>query len=212
MSESAAPRARTLAPSSRGTATARRISTCAVALVLEHGYEATTVDMICAEAGVSQRTFFNHFPTKDASIIGTEGPQLDESAVRAFIASDSPSILADAAELIATAVIENTPDADFMRRRMRAITTSAALMQRQLEQFDAIERELAEILRYRLAKVSRVDEPADAVTEQARLAAQLLAGVMRYTAGALMGESPASVPQVVAQTRERLSALLPKLG
>lgn len=212
MSESVAPRARTLAPSSRGTATARRISTCAVALVLEHGYDATTVDMICAEAEVSQRTFFNHFPTKDASILGTEGPRLDESAVRAFIASDSPSILADAAELIATAAIENSPDPEFMRRRMRAITTSAALMQRQLERFDAIERELAEIVRYRLEKVSRADESAAEVTEQARLAAQLLAGVMRYTAGALMAESPASMSQVLADTRRRLSALLPKLG
>ena len=211
MSDSAAHPVRPTAPSSRGTATARRIERSAVALVLQCGYEAATVDMICAEAGVSQRTFFNHFPTKDAAVIGINGPRLDEGRVRAFIASNEPSILADAMTLIALATIPGAPDAEFVRQRMRAITSSAALMQRQLERFTAIEAELAEIIEFRLARVSSADEPAAEITEQARLTAQLLAGVMRYAASALMQHEAVAVPLVLEHTRRRLTTLLPKL-
>lgn len=216
MSASAEHQAPANPPSSRGTATAARIERSAVALVLEKGYDATTVDMICADAGVSQRTFFNHFPTKDAAIIGTDGPRLDEGLVRRFIVSNEPSILADAAALISLATIPGAADHDFMRQRLRAITSSAALMQRQLERFAAIEAELAEVIHYRLARVSGDDESDAELVEQSRLTAHLLAGVMRYTASALMthdGSAPdRSVPELLEQTRRRLTALLPKLS
>ncbi len=39
-----------------------------MALVTEHGFAAVTVDDIAAEAGVSRRSFFNHFPTKAAAL------------------------------------------------------------------------------------------------------------------------------------------------
>ncbi len=212
MSDTSGPRAHSNAPSSRGIATAQRIERSAVALVLEHGFDSTTVDMICADVGVSQRTFFNHFATKDAAVIGTAVPRLDESLVRAFIASTGPDLLADAAGLIAFPSTDGAADPELMRQRMRAVTSSAVLMQRQLERFASIEAELADVIEYRLARVSSADESADDVREQSRLTAHLLAGVMRYTAEALMTESPASLPDLLAQTRERLIRLLPKLG
>lgn len=39
-------------------------------LFLEHGYEGTTVDQIAAAAGMSKRTFFRYFPSKDDLVIG----------------------------------------------------------------------------------------------------------------------------------------------
>jgi AcrR family transcriptional regulator len=39
-------------------------------LFLEQGYEATTVDQIAAAAGMSKRTFFRYFPSKDDLVIG----------------------------------------------------------------------------------------------------------------------------------------------
>lgn len=212
MSRTDAPRARSSAPTSRGTATARRIEASAVALVLQHGYDATTVDMICADAGISQRTFFNHFATKDAAVIGTDVPRLDESRVRAFIAATGPHLLADAAELIALPGLDGTMDPQLMRLRMTAITSSAELMQRQLERFASIEAELAEVIEYRLARLSTPDESAAEVREQSRLTAHLLAGILRYSADTLMSGDSDSVPIIVAQTRARLTALLPKLA
>jgi AcrR family transcriptional regulator len=41
-----------------------RLLAAARALFDQKGFEATTVDEICARADVAQKTFFNHFPTK----------------------------------------------------------------------------------------------------------------------------------------------------
>jgi AcrR family transcriptional regulator len=39
-------------------------------LVLEHGYEETTVDDICAAAEISRSTFFRYFPSKEDALFG----------------------------------------------------------------------------------------------------------------------------------------------
>jgi len=43
-----------------------RLLDAAVRLVREKGYAATTVDELCAAAGVTKGAFFHHFPSKDA--------------------------------------------------------------------------------------------------------------------------------------------------
>ncbi|QAY72490.1 TetR family transcriptional regulator [Agromyces protaetiae] len=47
-----------------------QVSQLAVALVFEQGFDATTVDDICAVAGISRSTFFRYFPTKEAALFG----------------------------------------------------------------------------------------------------------------------------------------------
>jgi AcrR family transcriptional regulator len=44
----------------------KRILDASVVQFRERGYEAVTVDEICAELGISKATFFRYFPTKDA--------------------------------------------------------------------------------------------------------------------------------------------------
>lgn len=39
-------------------------------LFVQHGYEAVTVDQIAAAAGMSKRTLFRYFPSKDALVLG----------------------------------------------------------------------------------------------------------------------------------------------
>lgn len=51
-------------------ATRTALESAALDLVLSHGPEATTVEAIAARAGVSARTFFNYFESKDAAILG----------------------------------------------------------------------------------------------------------------------------------------------
>jgi len=46
------------------------LTTVAQDLFLEHGYEETTVDQIASAAGMSKRTFFRYFPSKDDLVIG----------------------------------------------------------------------------------------------------------------------------------------------
>ncbi|MDO9589768.1 MAG: hypothetical protein Q7J04_01325, partial [Microcella sp.] len=156
--------------------------------------------------------FFNHFATKDAAVIGTAQPRLDEQRVRAFIASNDPNIIAEATTIVSVAMMDADADHDLLAARMRAITASPALMQRQLERFSAIEAELAEVIEYRLARVSAPEETPERIAEQSQLAAMLLAGAMRYTAGRVMRAQPASAVEALADTRALLVELLPKLS
>ena len=59
------------------------IERSAITLVDELGYENVTVAMIAERAVVSQSTFFNYFPTKDAAIVGLGPLDLDPQAVHA---------------------------------------------------------------------------------------------------------------------------------
>ncbi|HWL52376.1 MAG TPA: TetR/AcrR family transcriptional regulator [Chthoniobacteraceae bacterium] len=47
-------------------ATRERLVSAAVRLILRQGFSATSVDQICAEAGVTKGGFFHHFENKDA--------------------------------------------------------------------------------------------------------------------------------------------------
>lgn len=69
-------------------ATRRRIAETAQGLFMVHGYEATTVDTIAAEAGISRRTFFSYFKSKD-DIIGF-WQEADAAALRADLLKVSP--------------------------------------------------------------------------------------------------------------------------
>lgn len=48
----------------------RQIADVAKDLFAEHGYEATTIDQIAAAVGMSQRSVFRYFPTKEDIVIG----------------------------------------------------------------------------------------------------------------------------------------------
>jgi len=56
----------TATPSGRTTKrTKERIAAVAMRLFMTHGYENVTVENVASAAGVSRRTVFRHFPTKD---------------------------------------------------------------------------------------------------------------------------------------------------
>jgi len=52
--------------------TAQRIADVALRLFLADGYEATTLDAIAAEAGISRRTFFYYYESKDDILISMQ--------------------------------------------------------------------------------------------------------------------------------------------
>lgn len=48
-----------------------RLAELALGLLLERGFDAVTADELAQAAGISRRTFFRYFPTKEELVIGT---------------------------------------------------------------------------------------------------------------------------------------------
>jgi AcrR family transcriptional regulator len=62
--------------------TLKRITQSAISLFAKQGYEATTLDAIAAAAGISRRTFFHYFKSKDDILLSQQaglGEQLVEA-------------------------------------------------------------------------------------------------------------------------------------
>ena len=173
-------------------ATALSIEQSAVALVLEHGIDTVTVDMICEAAGVSQRTFFNYFKTKDAAILGAAPPKLDERRVREFLASDSPDLLGEIMPLLVNLAPVDTADLALAGARLRIISQSPALLQKEMERLFAIRDEMEEILYLRMRRAARSTESPTDTRDQAALITHVIAGVLRFTVE--RGGKPGAAP------------------
>lgn len=52
--------------------TLRRITEAGIRLFSTQGYEATTLDQVAAEAGISRRTFFHYFKSKDEILLSMQ--------------------------------------------------------------------------------------------------------------------------------------------
>jgi AcrR family transcriptional regulator len=198
--------------------TTAAIERAAVGLVAEHGYDAVTVDMVCEAAGVSQRTFFNHFKTKDAALLGHDLPTIDERAARAFIVSDGP-LLAEAVGLVRIDPSMIPVDPALVAERIRAISAQPVLLAKQMERLAAIEGELREIIELRLRRQAG-DAGSDAagtdeLAEEAELITHVLAGVMRYVGIAWArraAEGGSAAPLDSEGAGRILARVLPKLG
>lgn len=85
---------------------ARRCQLIAVArrLVLARGLDQVTVGEMCEEVGVSERTFFNYFGTKEDAVLGlgVDADVLSSQEIAAFVAGQpSGDLLRDGAHLVA---------------------------------------------------------------------------------------------------------------
>ena len=83
----------------RGQATANRLTLAALEVAEQHGVDATTVDQICRVAGCSRRTFFHHFPSREAALLGPAVPTVTPESVAHYLAEPVP-ILAGAIDLV----------------------------------------------------------------------------------------------------------------
>jgi AcrR family transcriptional regulator len=56
-------------------------------MTLESGLTGFTVDQLCEQVGISRRTFFNYFPTKEDAVLGHSDDARPEELLGAFLAS-----------------------------------------------------------------------------------------------------------------------------
>ncbi len=75
--------------------TLRRITEAGIRLFSTQGYEATTLDQVAAEAGISRRTFFHYFKSKDEILLSMQrGLGEKIAAALATQATDQPPLAA----------------------------------------------------------------------------------------------------------------------
>jgi AcrR family transcriptional regulator len=105
------------------------------------GYDETSVDAIAADAGVSTRTFFRYFATKDEVLDMGRGER--QAELRATVAAADATGLA-AVRLAMAALAEGfAGDRERVALRQRAAATSPVLRGRLFDTFASWERTLA---------------------------------------------------------------------
>ena len=123
--------------------TRQALMTAAVRLAEQLGPDRVTVEAIAEAAGVSARTFFNYFPSKEDAIIGINPEEtselLDDLASRP--ADEAPLEALHAMALAAVARLE--AKADDMATRHRLTQAHPSLAMRRAARFSEVERAVA---------------------------------------------------------------------
>ncbi len=161
--------ARTPLTERRKAQTRRDIAEAAIGLFMRHGYETVSVEAIAEEAGVSERTLYRYFATKDDVL----SPIITETTAElAGIIATRP-----AGEPIATAVhrafvhTSAGVDQERVQALIRLLMTVPALHARWLNDLLAIEEALVPTITGRIA----------ATDTQAHLTAAVIVTAMRVT-------------------------------
>jgi AcrR family transcriptional regulator len=82
--------------------TASRLTSISRRLTAEHGLAGFTIEELCDEVGVSRRTFFNYFRTKEDAVIGADPEEESQVFSGQFLARGSrgwPVVIDDLLEL-----------------------------------------------------------------------------------------------------------------
>lgn len=167
----------------RGRATARAIEVAAVRLASEHGAAALTVDQICAQAGIGQRTFFNHFPTKEDALLGSELPVLNEQRVREYLSDPHAPVLTAALGLVDVPGVGD----ELTALRVRVLGTAPTLAERQASRLRPLAAEVQGIVRLKLQAIEPDMDDTD--LDAAAALVTLLASTLL-----LQGTTPGQAP------------------
>lgn len=131
----------------RKLATREGVRSAAVRLSERHGLDGVTVEMIAHEAGVSVRTFFNHFPSKEDAVLAVVRARAAD-LVEAFRARPADEPALDAVREAALGVLAGDDGDPDTRTALHLAHHDPALQARQmavlLEQESALAAAIAD--------------------------------------------------------------------
>lgn len=154
------------------------IHDAAADLTIERGLDETTIDAISDRAGVSRRTFFNYFPSKEDAVLGMQAPTLPESALDEFRAGDGDSF--GRTMRLMLAVLDSTiPDHDDFPRRRTLADRHPVLEERLRRHISAAEDIVLTILTAQDADAAPDASPGG--IESAKALLSLAATILRFT-------------------------------
>ena len=127
-----------------------RLQTAALELFDEQGFERTTVAEIARRAGLTQRTFFNHFADKREVLFGLSS-ELRQEIIREIAAGDDTLPPLDAVvralEVVADKMFEDRRAV--VTRRHAVVAANPELQERELAKNAALTEAIADVLHAR---------------------------------------------------------------
>ncbi|MGR9249625.1 TetR family transcriptional regulator [Rhizobium sp. WYCCWR10014] len=165
--------------------TKKRITEKGIALFLEKGFDHTTLDEIATAAGISRRTFFYYFTSKDEILLSLQSGigEMLADAVRKAPASSTPI---NAVRDAVVAVCNEIPTNDMIEMD-RLMRTSPSIQARKQVSYVQQEAEIYEALRERWPEPER--------STALRVVAMLSVGAMRI-AGDIFNQEKGARPMV----------------
>lgn len=158
----------------------QRVSDIAVELFAERGYDATTVEEIAEAAGMSERTFFRYFPTKDEVFFSraeSDTQELVEHA-RSRPIEEAPWVALQGA--IEHALTSLNSEAEFARAKQfrEILAGSPTLMAHQFSRLSDSLRAVSDALWERWIAVHGTETNSATDDRDGRLLIQALVGSM----------------------------------
>ena len=169
--------------------TRERLTRAAMALFLERGFEATTLDDIAAAADVSRRSFFHYFASKEDVVFAWQEESM-AALIAAVAARPADESMLTAAENAMSAMVRRLePNEAIAMACLKR--DNPALQARDQVKYEKLERALAEALAKR----------AGHKTEKlhARLAAMIATGAMRIGGELWAADGAREKPEVLVK-------------
>lgn len=154
------------------------IHDAAADLTIERGLDEATIDAISDRAGVSRRTFFNYFPSKEDAVLGMQAPTLPEGALDDYRTGDGDSF-GRTMRLMLAVLDSAIPDHDDFPRRRTLADQHPVLEERLRRHISAAEDIVLAILTVQDAD-SETESLPDGI-ESAKALLSLAATILRFT-------------------------------
>jgi AcrR family transcriptional regulator len=169
--------------------TRERLTRVAMALFLERGFEATTLDDIASAADISRRSFFHYFASKEDVVFAWQ-EESTAALIAAVAARPANESMLMAAENAISAMIRQLEPGEAMAMAQLK-RDNPALQARDQVKYEKLERALAEALGKRAGhKTERL---------QARLVAMIATGAMRIGGELWVAEGAREKPEALAK-------------
>ncbi|MFJ4655247.1 mycofactocin system transcriptional regulator [Nocardia sp. NPDC088792] len=131
---------------------ARAVELIAIRLFAEQGFEATTVEEIAAEAGISRRTFFRYFESKSAVLWYQFDGEVERLRETFTQVPDDVELMDAIRQVVVAANVYLAQDAPQLRARMNLLGTAPGAQASAGPHYDAWERTVSEFAARRLGE------------------------------------------------------------
>lgn len=178
-----------------------RLERAALELFEERGFEGTTVSQIAQRAGLTERSFYRHFPDK-REVLFAGGQDLQRHLTAAVVEAPTGTDPLQAAVTAVSGAAGTFRSRAFLRQRAAVIAANPALHERELVKLAGLSHALTDAL---VAQGTQADVAA--------LAVGVAMTIMRVAIDRWMADDQADYAQVVtavtAEVRDRVASSSP---